>query len=137
MRSSVPQSKKQEFRYVCSYKLLFVCIACQQDFYVRAELRSLLRSCSYFICGRIPDTIPFSAASEPIAEAELPDEEEEAEGSRPFVAEVENGHPTHGLEHERDIPHPVVSEARTLLHPLEAAQRSRTTTPIGKTVCLV
>ncbi|XP_078349546.1 uncharacterized protein LOC144634467 [Oculina patagonica] len=49
------------------------------------------------------------------------------------MAEGEDGHPAPGLGSESDIPHPAVSEARTLLHPLEAAQRSRTTTPIGRT----
>ncbi|KAL9965793.1 hypothetical protein ACROYT_G029640 [Oculina patagonica] len=93
--STVPQSKKQEFR--------------------------------------IPDSIPFSAAPEPIAEVELSEEEEEAEDGRPDMAEGEDGHPAPGLGSESDIPHPAVSEARTLLHPLEAAQRSRTTTPIGRT----
>lgn len=88
------------------------------------------------IRDRIPDTIPFSAVPEPIAEVELSEEEEEAENGGADAAEVEDGHPAPDLGRESDMPHPAVSEARTLLHPLEAAQRSRTTTPIGRTVCV-
>lgn len=66
---------------------------------------------------------------------ELSEEEEEAEDGRPEAAEGQSGHPTSRLGPERDILHPAVSEERTLLHPLEAAQRSRTTTPIGRAVC--
>lgn len=89
------------------------------------------------ISHRIPETIPFSATPKQIADAELPEVEEEAEeDSRRDAADVENGLPAPGLDHDGGKPHPVVDGARTLLHPLEAAQRSRTTTPIGRAVCI-
>lgn len=63
-------------------------------------------------------------------------EEEAEEDSRRDAADVENGLPAPGLDHDGGKPHPAVDGARTLLHPLEAAQRSRTTTPIGRAVCI-
>ena len=65
------------------------------------------------------------------------EEEAEEDGGRD-VAEVENEPraPAPGLDHDSGMPQPAVDGARTLLHPLEAAQRSRTTTPIGRAVCI-
>lgn len=97
----------------------------------------MLLSCLNFITDRIPETIPFSATPKQIADAELSVVEEQAEedGKRD-AAEMENAHPVPGLDHDSGRPHPAVNGARTLLHPLEAAQRSRTTTPIGRAVCI-
>lgn len=84
---------------------------------------------------RIPDTIPFPAAPEQIAEAEFSGgEEEEAEPGRTDATEMETRQPMPGMEHEIDRVNPPASGARTLLHPLEAAQRSRTTTPMVRGV---
>ena len=96
----------------------------------------MLPSCLNFISRRIPETIPFSATPKQIADAELSEEEEEAEDGGHDAAEVENGPPGPLPDHENGMPHPTVDAARTLLHPLEAAQRSRTTTPIGRAVCI-
>ena len=97
----------------------------------------MLSSCLNFISRRIHETIPFSATPKQIADAELSEEEEEAEeDGRRDAAEVENGPPAPLLGHESGMQHPAVDGARTLLHPLEAAQRSRTTTPIGRPVCI-
>ena len=101
---------------------------------------------------RVPDTIPFSASPESLAEAELSEEEVEDGGhetpgkaERPRLHEapdipirrrLEDRHTVALPEHEIDAPHPAVSSPRTLLHPLEAAQRSRTTTPSGSAVCI-
>lgn len=81
----------------------------------------------------MPDSIPFSASPESLAEAELSDEEAE-DGSHevPGVADrprLDNRRTPGVPEHGVDLPLPAVSSSRTLLHPLEAAQRSRTTTP--------
>lgn len=64
-------------------------------------------------------------------------EEEAEEDGGHDAAEVENEPPAPGLDHDSGMSHPAVDGARTLLHPLEAAQRSRTTTPIGRAVCIV
>lgn len=47
---------------------------------------------------------------------------------------METRQPMPGMEHEIDRVNPPASGARTLLHPLEAAQRSRTTTPMVRGV---
>lgn len=96
----------------------------------------MLPSCLNFISRRIPETIPFSATPKQIVDAELSEEEEEAEDGGRDAAEVENGPSAPLPGHESGMPHPTVDAARTLLHPLEAAQRSRTTTPIGRAVCI-
>ena len=91
-----------------------------------------------FITRRIPETIPFSAAPKKIADAELLEVEEKAEENvGRDEAEEESEPPAPGLDHDSGMPHPEVDGARTLLHPLEAAQRSRTTTPITRAVCIV
>ena len=87
---------------------------------------------SFYICKRVPETIPFSTSPESLAEAELSgegtdgrdhavDEPRPEDSHEPFVSEA---------------PHPPVDGIRTLLHPLEAAQRSRTTTPSERAVCI-
>ena len=97
----------------------------------------MLLTCLTFTTRRIPETIPLSATPKKIADAEMSEVEEEAEedGERD-TAKVENRPPAPGLGHDSGIPHPAVDGVRTLLHPLEAAQRSRTTTPIGRPVCI-
>ena len=81
--------------------------------------------------------MPFSATPKPIADAELSEVEEEAEeDDGRDAADEGNEPPAPGLGHDNGMPHPAVDAARTLLHPLEAAQRSRTTTPIGRAVCI-
>jgi len=91
-----------------------------------------------FITRRIPETIPLSATPKKIADAELSEVEEEAvENGGRDEAEEENEPPAPSLDHDSGMPHPAVDGARTLLHPLEAAQRSRTTTPIARAVCIV
>ncbi|PFX25843.1 uncharacterized protein LOC111329743 isoform X2 [Stylophora pistillata] len=77
---------------------------------------------------RIPDTIPFSTTPEQFPEAEFSGEEEATETGKFDEAEMETGQPRPEIGHELDRVNPPASGARTLLHPLEAAQRSRTTT---------
>ena len=88
-----------------------------------------------YICKRVPETIPFSTSPESLAEAELSGEE--ADGSEHAVDAADEPRPEDMLGPVvSDAPHPPMDGIRTLLHPLEAAQRSRTTTPSERAVCI-
>lgn len=88
-----------------------------------------------YICKRVPETIPFSTSPESLAEAELSGEE--ADGREHAVDAADEPRPEDMLGPVvSDAPHPPMDGIRTLLHPLEAAQRSRTTTPSERAVCI-
>lgn len=85
----------------------------------------------FYICKRVPETIPFSTSPESLAEAELSGEE--ADGRDHAVDAADEPRPEPFVS---EAPHPPMDGIRTLLHPLEAAQRSRTTTPSERAVCI-
>ena len=89
----------------------------------------------FYIRKRVPETIPFSTSPESLAEAELSGEE--ADGREHAVDAGDEPRPegTHRPV-DSEAPHPPTDSIRTLLHPLEAAQRSRTTTSSERAVCI-
>ena len=90
---------------------------------------------SFYICKRVPETIPFSTSPESLAEAELSGEEADGRDHAVDAADEPRSEGTHRPV-VSETPHPPMDGIRTLLHPLEVAQRSRTTTPSERAVCI-